>query len=404
MANFSYTAKSLDGEIKTGNSDAENIRELAQSLKGEGLVLVKANIKKEKKKSIFNFSFLSGKVSISEKMLMTRNLWIMVSTGLSLVKGFSILSAQSKSKKMKEALLDIGQEVSKGKTLSDAFKKYPDVFSELFQNMIKAGEESGTLEDVLKVLSLQLEKEKEMNSKIKNALIYPAILITTMLIVGVMLAIFVLPKMNTFFMSLHTKLPITTIIILGSGNFLLKYWYLFLIALIILIFVFLTLIRTKKGRFFIDTALLKIPFVSSLVKKSNSASLIRSLSSLLASGVPLIKCLEITSGTLSNFYFKQALYGASKKIEKGEKLFVSLKPYQNLFPYGAIEMIEIGEETGKTSLILKKLAEFYEEEVSNAAENLSVIIEPVLIVFIGATVGVFAVSIIGPLYSSLGSI
>ena len=403
MANYFYTAKTLDGKTKTGNSDAESVRELAQSLRGDGLILVKADAEIVKGKNNFGFSF-SKKVSISEKMLMTRNLSVMVSTGLSLVRGFTILSAQSKSKKMKVALLDIGQEVSKGKNLSDSFKKYPDIFSELFCGMIQAGEESGTLEESLKVLSVQLEKEKEMNSKIQKALIYPGILIVTMTLVGVFLAIFVLPKINKFFQSLNAKLPLTTQIILGSGDFLMKYWYLLLVGLFIIIFAFLALIKTKKGKLIIDTLALKLPMVSSLVKKSNAAKLIRSLSSLLASGVPLIKSLEMTSGTVGNFYFKQALADASKEIEKGGKLYSSLAPHQDIFPYGVIEMIEIGEETGKTSLILKKLAEFYEEEVSEAAENLSIIIEPVLIVAIGLLVGVFAVSIMGPLYSVLGTI
>jgi len=404
MANFFYKAKSIDGKIKIGNSDAKDVRELAQNLRGEGLFLAKVDSKTEKEETISNPLLFSRRVSMGEKMLMTRNLWIMVSTGLPLVRGFSILAAQSKSKRMKTALLDIGQETSKGKTLSDSFRKYPDIFSELYQSMIEAGEESGTLEDVLSVLSLQLEKEKEMKSKIQNALIYPGILIGTMIAVGICLSIFVLPKLNKFFVGLDAKLPITTRIILGSGDFFMKYWYLLIVAVIALIFIFLTLIKTKKGRFIIDTMALKIPLISSLVKKSNSASLIRSLSSLLSSGVPLVRSLEITSGIVSNFYFKQALAEASKKIEKGEKLFSSLKVNQNIFPYGAIEMIEIGEETGKTSLILKKLAEFYEEEVSNAAENLSVAIEPVLIIVIGVAVGVFAVSIMGPMYSVLGTI
>lgn len=404
MANFFYKAKSFDGEIKTGTEEAKDMRDLAQILKGEGLILVKADLKKEKQRNTFSIPFFSSKVSITEKMLMTRNLWIMVSTGLPLVRGFSILSAQSKSKKMKAVLLDIGQEISKGKNLSDSFKKYPDVFSELYQNMIQSGEESGTLDEVLNILSLQLEKEKEMKSKVQRALVYPGILVITMIIVGIVLSIFVLPKLNTFFVGLNVKLPITTRMILGSGDFLYKYWFYILIVFFISGFCFSTFVRTKTGRFVIDTLLIKIPVISSLVKKSNSASLIRSLSSLLASGVSLIRSLEIASGTVNNFYFKQALFQASKEIEKGKKLFNSLQPYQNIFPYGAIEMIEIGEETGKTSLILKKLAEFYEEEVANAAENLSVIIEPALIVVIGLAVGVFAVSIMGPLYSSLGSI
>ena len=218
MTNFFYTAESLDGKIKKGTRDAESIRELAQSLKAEGLILVKVDSKIKKGKDNINIPFISGRVSISEKMMMARNLSIMVSTGLSLAKGFPILAAQSKSKKMKEALIDIGQEISKGKSLSDSFKKYPGIFSELFQSMIQIGEESGTLEDVLNVLSLQLEKEKEMHSKIQKAMIYPAILVTVMLLVGVCLSIFVLPKINTFFQSLHADLPITTVISLISGS------------------------------------------------------------------------------------------------------------------------------------------------------------------------------------------
>jgi len=288
--------------------------------------------------------------------------------------------------------------------LADCFKKYPDIFSELFTSMIEAGEESGTLEDVLAVLALQLEKEKEMNSKIQKALIYPGILLGVMLVVGVCLAIFVLPKMNTFFSSLHADLPLTTKVILGSGDFFMQYWYFFLVGLFVLILVFTSLVKSKTGRLLIDGAALKIPLVSSLVKKSNTAALIRSLSSLLFAGVPLIRALEITSGIVSNFYFKQALVVTSKDVEKGEKLSVGLSAFRNIFPYGAIEMVEIGEETGKTSVILKKLAEFYEEEVTDVAENLSAIIEPVMIVVIGILVGVFAVSIIGPLYSVLGNV
>jgi type IV pilus assembly protein PilC len=400
---FIYTAKSFDGKSKSGVMEAENIRELAQNLKQEGLILIKAGTKIEKVRG-FEIPFLSGNVSITEKMLMTRNLWIMVATGLSLPKGFSILSSQSKNKKMKSALADIGLEISKGTSLSDSFKKYPGIFSELYQNMISAGEESGTLEDVLQVLSLQLEKEKEMNSKIQKALIYPAILIATMLVVGIVLVIFVLPKINVFFQSLHADLPLTTRMILGSGDFVMQNWYWLLLGTGIIIGIFYSLIKTKKGRIIIDTVSLRIPYISSLIKKSNAATVIRSLSSLLAAGVALVRSLEITSGNVGNYYFKQALLEAGKKIEKGEKLFKALEPAKDIFPYGALEMVEIGEETGKTAMILKKLAEFYEEEVTNAADNLSVIIEPVLILIIGSVVGIFAVSIMGPMYSVLGSI
>ena len=163
-------------------------------------------------------------------------------------------------------------------------------------------------------------------------------------------------------------------------------------------------IRTKKGKWVLDTFLLKMPIISSIVKKSNSAFLVRSLSSLTASGVSLVRALEISSKTVGNHYFQEALVEAGKKIKKGEKLSSSLKPYQNLFPLGVIEMIEVGEETGNTSPILKKLADFYEQEAGNAIEKLTIIIEPILIIFLGLAVGIFAFSIIQPMYSSLKSI
>jgi type IV pilus assembly protein PilC len=163
-------------------------------------------------------------------------------------------------------------------------------------------------------------------------------------------------------------------------------------------------LRTKTGKWARDTLLLKVPIISSLVKKSNSALFIRSLSSLITSGVPLTRSLEIISKTVDNFYFKKAIFESIEKIKKGEKLSSALKTHQVLFPFGTIEMMEVGEETGKTSTILKKLAEFYEQEVISAAENLSVAIEPVLILALGLAVGFFAVSIIGPMYSAMQSI
>jgi len=404
MPIFFYDAKTIDGQIKKGFLEATDTKELAQSLREKGLFLFKVDSKDKKENKILNFNLFHQKVPISEKMLMTRNLWIMITTGLPLVKGFSILSEQSKNKRMKSALSDIGQQIGQGISLSETLKKYPDIFSELYCSMVQVGEESGTLDESLSVLALQLEKEKEMRAKVKNALIYPVVLIVVMFIVGICLSLFVLPKLNTLFAGLNAELPITTKIILGSGNFFLKYWYIALLGIISLIILFSILIKMKPVKIFLDGLFLKIPVISSFIKKANSAYLIRSLSSLLSSGVPLLKSLEITSGTVNNYYFKHALSSASKEVEKGSQLYVALQPHKNIFPFGLIEIVEIGEETGKTSLILKKLAEFYEEEVSNMAQNLSVIIEPALIVVIGVVVGVFAVSIISPLYSSLQNI
>ena len=402
MSIYFYTAKSFDGQTKTGKLEADDERQLAQKLKNQGMFLIKSVFGGKKVKSKFNFSFL--RVSPTEKIIMTRNLGTMFSTGLPLVKSFDILSAQTKNVKLKNTLLDIKERISKGESLSGALSTHADIFSNFFQNMVKVGEESGTLEEVFQILSLQLSKEHELKSKIKNAMIYPAVILMAMLVVGIIIITFVLPGFKGFFADLNVKVPIYTKILFDLGDFLSKKWYLVVVASLFLIIIAGSLLKTKKGKWLLDTFLMKIPFISSIVKKNNSAFLVRSLSSLLKSGVSVVRSLEITSETVGNYYFKKAMIEAAKKITKGEKLSNSLKPHQDIFPIGVIEMIEVGEETGKTSDILKKLADFYEEEAVNAVEKLSVIIEPVLMIILGLAVGFFAVSILGSIYSSLNSI
>lgn len=402
MPVYFYTAKSLDGETKTGNLEAENEGQLAQKLKSQGMILIRSVLEIKKVKPKFNFSF--SKVSSTEKIVMTRNLGAMFSTGLSLVKSFDILSAQTKNVKFKNALLDIKERISKGENLSSALGAHPDIFSSFFQSMVKVGEESGTLEEIFQILSLQLSKEHELKSKIKNAMIYPCVILVTMLGVGVIIITFVLPDLNAFFKDLDAEIPIFTKILFDLGDFFAKKWYLVVMASLLLIIVTIFSLRTKQGKWLLDTFLLKIPFISKIVKKSNSAFLIRSLSSLLASGVSIIRSLEITSETAGNYYFKKAISETVAKVTRGEKLSSSLKYHQDIFPIGVIEMIEVGEETGRTSDILKKLADFYEEEAVRAIEKLSIIIEPALIIILGLAVGFFAFSVIGPIYSSLNAI
>ncbi len=404
MPTYFYIAKSFDGETKTGSLNAKDERQLAQDLKKGGIVLVKVVAQEEKSKSRFKFLIPFVGVSLPEKIMITRNLQIMLSTGLSILKSFDILAAQARNRKMKSALTDIREKINKGSNLSDALSSHQDIFSELFINMVRVGEESGTLEEIFQILSLQLQKEYELKSKIKNATIYPAIILVVMIIVGIVVITFVIPSLKVFFNTLNVDIPIYTRIMIYLSDFLSVHWYFFILAsLLISIFIYLIL-KNKKGKKTIDTILLRIPAISNIIKKNNSAFLIRSLSSLLASGVPLTRSLEISSKTIDNYYFKEAVIEANKKIKIGGKLSSALRPYQNIFPFGVIEMIEIGEETGKTADILKKLASFYEQEAANAIERLTVMLEPILIIVLGIGVGLFAFSIIQPMYSSLKSI
>ena len=401
MPNYLYTAKTIDGETKTGIMQAKDEHQLAQDLKNQGSVLIKAVAGGKKKALDMNIKLPFSGVSATEKIMMVKNLGVMFATGLSLVKSFDILASQAKNKKLKDALQDIRDKINKGENLSDSLSGYPQIFSELFCNMIKIGEESGTLEEIFQELSLQLQKEHELKSKIKNAMIYPSIIIMVMVVVGIIMVTVVLPSLNIFFTSLNVEIPIYTKIMLIVGAFLSVHWYLLIVAPLAIVGGVYATMKTARGKRAIDGLLLKVPAISPIVKKNNAAFLVRSLSSMISAGVSLVRALEISSKTVGNTFFKEAVVEAGKKIKKGEKLSFALKPYENIFPIGVIEMMEVGEETGKTSVILKKLADFYEQEAIDAIEKLSILIEPILIIFLGVAAGVFAFSIIEPMYSSL---
>jgi type IV pilus assembly protein PilC len=405
MPKFSYLATSFQGERKSGILEAKDEKNLAKLLYQEGYFLISADLIKEERrgKLEFSFSFLRG-VSLVEKMFFTRNLKIMVSSGITLPRALRTLSLQTKNRKLAKTLLSLADEITKGKTLSESLALYPDIFPELFQNMIRVGEESGTLEKVLEVLTRQMEKEHELRGKIKGALIYPSVIVIAMIAIGILMLVVVVPKLAQTFQELEIELPLTTRLVISFGNFLVTKWYL-LILIVLFSFLFFSLsLRTKSGRKITHFLLLKFPIISPIIKKSNAAYIVRTLSSLFSAGVPIVRSLEIISDTISNFYFRETIVQAAKVVKKGGKFSSALASYPHIYPPSVVQMIEVGEETGETSLILAKLADFFEEEVENATKNLSVIIEPLLMLMIGAAVGFFAVSMIQPIYSMLGAI
>ena len=404
MPKYFYTAQTLKGESKTGILEAKSERELARTLRKSGLVLIRAELEEKAKKRKLEISLPFFGVSLTEKMMFTRNLQVMISAGLPLPRALTTLANQAKNKSFEKALLDIREEIVKGRSFSESLAKYPNIFSELFQSMVRVGEEAGTLEEVLKILTAQMERENELRSKIKGAMIYPAVIICAMIGIGILMLIMVVPKLAETFAELNIELPLTTKIVIGLASFLITKWYLVIIILFILIFLFWQAIKTEKGKRIIDKFTLKTPIMAPIVRKTNSAHTVRILSSLITAGVPIVRALEITSGTLGNIYYKKAMIVATEKVRKGEKLSEALKPYENIYPSLVIQMLAVGEETGETSSILAKLADFFEEEVTNATKNLVAVIEPVLMIIIGAAVGFFAISMIQPMYSMLGAL
>lgn len=405
MPKYSFVAKSFEGETKTGSAEAANVSQLAENLRKEGFVLVRAEIEEEKKKKggwRFSLGFLG--VPLAEKIFFTRNLQVMVASGMSLPRALSSLSQQVKNRRFRIALEKISESIIKGSKLSDTLLNYPDIFSEFYQNMIKVAEEAGNLEEVLGTLAAHLERENEIKSKIKGAMIYPIVVISAMILIGILMLILVVPNLAKTFEELEVELPMTTKIVITIGNFLAQKWYLIFMGLIIFLFLFSRFYKLKIGKKIVSGFLLKIPIFSPLIKKSNSASTARTLSSLLSAGVSLPRAIEITANTLDNIFYKEALMESAEKVKKGEKLSLCLKPYQKIYPLTLIAMIEVGEETGETSTVLEKLAQFYEDEVSNAAKNLASAIEPILLLIVGGVVGFFAVSMVQPMYSMLEAI
>ncbi|MBU4298432.1 type II secretion system F family protein [Patescibacteria group bacterium] len=406
MAKYFYIAKSLKGEEKSGTMEVKNERELARVLHQEGYILVRAELESSspgKRKFAISLPFLSG-VSLTEKLMFTRNLGVMIAAGIPLPRILRTLAGLSRSKKLKTALLNVEDKVIKGDGFSDSLAEHPDIFPELFTSIMKVGEETGTLEDGLKILTQQMEREHELKSKLLGALTYPAVIILAMLGIGFLMLVTVVPKLAETFAELNVELPPTTQLVINIGNFLANFWY--LVPLIILIFLLLLrmILKTKAGRKAIDALGLKMPIISSLVIKTNSASTVRTLSSLISAGVPIVRALEILSGSLGNVYYKQAIRETVEEVRKGGKISDVLRKYENIYPALVTQMLGVGEETGQTSNVLQKLADFYEEEVTNATKALASLIEPVIMLVIGAAVGFFAISMIQPMYSMLGAI
>lgn len=406
MPVYLYTAINGAGERVSGSEAAEDERQLAQILHKKGYLLTTVKTNKKKKGLVSVLSFLENfqSVSLTEKLMFTRNLQVMVAAGIPLPKSLEVLAKQTGNKRFKTTLLEVQKMVVQGKTFSDALEEYPKVFSDLFVSMVRVGEESGTLEKVTEQVMVQLEREHEVKSKVLGAMLYPAVIITAMTGIGTLMLLVVVPQLAQVFDELGVELPLTTRLVIGFGTFTAERWYILFPAVFLSVGILFRLWKTKSGKRIVDTLVLKAPIFSGIVRKSNAALMTRTLSSLIASGVPIVRSLEITAHVVGNVYFQDSLAASSKKVGKGSKLSEALGEYDNIYPIMVVQMIAVGEETGETGKILGKLAEFFEGEVSDVTKNLTSILEPILMLLIGAVVGFFAISMIQPMYSMLGAI
>jgi type IV pilus assembly protein PilC len=403
---FTYSAKSKNGEIFESMLDSADRFSLAREIRSRGYIPLSIAEKKEGLVDKFSvlFSNIFSKVSVGEQIIFTKNLSGMIQSGLALSRALSVLKKQTKNSKLGKILMSLMADINSGESFSSALAKFPDTFSKLFVSMVRAGEESGNLAGALSDIGLNLEKSNSLTKKIKGALIYPGVIMSAMVLIGVLMFAFVVPTLANTFKELGVALPFSTQLLIFFGNF---FSHNLILTFVIIIAAGFGLYSTFRAKFiakYVDFIILKIPVINNLAKELNTARTARTISSLLFSGVPITRTLEITEDVVQNVYYKKVLSEAKEAIEKGAPFSQAFEASPNLYPVMMSEMIQVGEETGKLSDMLLQIALFYEGEVENKTKNLSTIIEPLLMIVIGAAVGFFAISMISPLYSILGSI
>jgi type IV pilus assembly protein PilC len=397
MAEFTYDAIGKDGSKLTASIQAPNLAAAGHLLKEQGLL--PTQIQEQGVKSNFDlFSFFS-RISLDQKINFIQNLSVMLKAGIAISRCLQILSKQAGSKKFSAILEDIYNSVQQGKGLSEAMEKYPNVFPSIVISMIKVGELSGNLDKSLEYLSIQLQREADLKSKVRGAMIYPAVIVGAMIIIGILMSIFVLPSLFSTFTQQNLTLPLTTQIVMGFSNFMSQHTFLAIGGIILIISGCVWTYRTALGRRYFDLAIVRIMVIGVIVKKVNLARFARILSSLLKSGVPIVQGLDVAGESLDNIPFRELIAQASLDVKVGKPLAESLGKNDKLFPLLVVQMISVGEESGSVQEILEQLAIHYEAEVDDTLKNLSSVIEPLLILVIGAIVGVLALALITPIYS-----
>jgi len=401
---FSYKAKLKEGGVIENVIESLDRFTLAKELRSHGNTPIFIHEKKEGLQFSKFSSDMFAHVKASELIIFTKNLSGMLKAGLSLYRALSVLQKQTKNPLLNKILVSLGNDINAGGTLSSGLAKFPDVFSKLFVSMTSAGEESGNLSNALSDIGANLDKSHALSKKIQSALIYPGVIVSAMLVIGILMFAFVVPTLANTFKELGVKLPLSTQIIIGLGNFFSDHLILTFVLLIAMAGGLYSLTRTAFFGKYVDYFVVRMPLIGTLAKELNTARTARTIASLLVSGVSITRSLEITEDVVQNRYYKEVLNQAKFSIEKGAPFSEIFRMHPELYPVMMAEMIQVGEETGKLSDMLSNIASFYEEEIENKTKNLSTIIEPVLMVFIGAGVGFFAISMISPLYSILGNI
>lgn len=398
MQEFVYTAHK-DSRTVTGSIQGKDKDAVIASLRKQGLqpIIVKPH-KNNDILARFNFK---KKVPLKDLAVFTRELSTMVSAGVPLSRALNTLKAQTNNKYFRTIVGDIGKNVEGGMPLADGFGKYPRVFSDVYVNMVKAGEAGGILDEILKRLATQIERDASIRKKVKSAMAYPVVIMVVTVVAFFGIMIFIIPKISTILTDLggeDAELPIYTQVMLDVSDFLRANAPILIVISVIALYALRRYIRTPKGKYQFHALLLRTPIVKTVVTKVAVARFSRTFASLMSAGVGVLDALRVTGGAMGNKVIEKELLQAAQNVKNGRQLSESLMNSKH-FPPIVGQMLAVGEETGKIDSILVKVADFYEEEVSATVDGLSSIIEPIMIIVLGSVVGLIAASVMGPIAS-----
>lgn len=403
MPIYYYNAKDRMGATIDGVMDAASVEAAADVLMNKKLTVLDITLQPRKKYfSIFTF-VLSKKVPVKELVVFFRQLAVMLDANMPLVRALRILVKQTKNEYFRSVIIGLADEVDGGSTLSSAMEFYEDVFSKFFTNIVRSGETSGRLSEVMNYLADQKEKDYDLESRVRGAMLYPAFIVVVLVVVAFIVMAFVVPNITTVLIESGAELPFITKVLISSSNFLRQYWWLIGLVAAALIGGFMYEVKTPSGRALMDEIKLRIPIFGNVYRNIYLVRICRSFATLVKGGVPIAVSLVIVKDVVDNAVYEKVLAEASRSVEEGNQISESFltSPY---IPSIMSQMISVGEESGKLEEILERVAEFYSREIDNVVRNLGNLIEPIIMVVLGIAVGLFVAAVILPMWQLSSSI
>jgi type IV pilus assembly protein PilC len=401
MPVYLWVGKNRNGEVQKGEIELANEDAVRNHL--SKLRITPTKIKKKPKDLFENVAFLQPPIKEKDVIIFSRQFSTMIDAGLPIIQCLDILYSQQENKTFKNMLKDIKESVEGGQTLAEALRKYPRQFDDLYVNMVAAGEAGGILDTILRRLSAYMEKAAKLKAQVKGAMTYPIITIIVAIIVVAVILVFVIPVFQEMFETFGGALPVPTQIVVNMSEFAKDKILYIIIGMVIFIFAFRKYYRTNKGRITIDALMLKLPVFGMLLRKVAVAKFTRTMGTMLASGVAILEALDIVAKTAGNKTIERSIYTVRSGIAEGRTMADPLSE-TGVFPPMVCQMIAVGESTGALDAMLVKIAEFYDDEVDQAVENLTAMIEPVMLVFLGTVIGGLVVAMYLPVFKMAGAI